>query len=846
MVIQCPLTYPASNQETYQSHFNMFPYELSPFQKYAIQGLVSGDHVLVTAHTGSGKSTPFEFAAEYFFGLGKKIIYCSPIKALSNQKFYDFTQRYPHISVGIVTGDIRVNQEASLLIVTTEILHNVLFLKKHKSTLGADGNAGGITNNNASLLSFDMDFDNELGCVVFDEFHYINDPDRGAVWENSIMMLPLHIQILMLSATLDAPHKVANWIESRDTDFKYGKQVYIANTSHREVPLQHYSFITVNQGIFKAVKKDEALCKDIKDSTNCLTLLQNERGVFDDVAYYKMKKMLKLFSDKQVWVKRQHVINNVCKHLVDNGLLPAICFVLSRKQLEQCAKEVTVVLLEDDSKVPYIARREAETILRKLPNYKEYLELPEFSELVGLLEKGIAIHHAGMISVFREIVELFLGKGYVKVLFCTETFALGVNFPIKTVLFTSATKFDGTGQRILWSHEYTQMAGRAGRRGHDKVGTVIHLNNLFGDTELQSYKNMMRGIPQTLVSKFKISYNLILNLVDIGSNDYLKFCQNSMIQDDILTKKGGLYRELAELEEKLEKLDLNINSYMRTCKTDVERLLHLESSLQMAPNKKKKEMQREIDGLKQTYKFIESDKQQLIKYNGVLADISRVKREYYDLEMVLNNNIQTILGYLVGSGYITKLDPEDVGRHILTPLGFVATHLKEVHCLVFGKLIHEGTLDKLDSRQLVALFSCFTNINVGDEFKAHRPKCADNLVKDLVLKVKDEFEKCQHFEAETQITTGIDYEMHYDLLEYMSGWCDSTSVEECKLVLQQIELEKGIFLGEFVKAVLKINNISGEMEKIAESIGNMELLSKLREISGLTLKFVATTQSLYI
>lgn len=839
MVFQCPLTYPASNQETYQSHFNMFPYELSPFQKYAIQGLVSGDHVLVTAHTGSGKSTPFEFAAEYFFGLGKKIIYCSPIKALSNQKFYDFTQRYPHISVGIVTGDIIINQEASLLIVTTEILHNVLFLKKHKAN-----NTNGV-NSASSLLSFDMDFDNELGCVVFDEFHYINDTDRGAVWENSIMMLPLHIQILMLSATLDAPHKVANWIECRDTHNKYGKQVYIANTSHREVPLQHYSFITVNQGIFKAVKKDEALCKDIKDSTNCLTLLQNERGTFDDVAYYKIKKMLKLFSDKQVWVKRQHVINNVCKHLVDNGLLPAICFVLSRKQLEQCAKEVTVVLLEDDSKVPYIARREAETILRKLPNYKEYLELPEFSELVSLLEKGIAIHHAGMISVFREIVELFLGKGYVKVLFCTETFALGVNFPIKTVLFTSATKFDGTSQRLLWSHEYTQMAGRAGRRGHDKVGTVIHLNNLFGDCEITAYKNMMRGIPQTLVSKFKISYNLILNLIDIGSDDYLKFCQNSMIQDDILTKKGGLYRELSELEDRLEKIDININSYMRTCRSDVERLLQLENGLSMASNKKKKEMQKEIEGLKDSYKFIESDKQQLIKYNTLVADISRIKREYYDLELALNNNIQVILGYLVGGGYII-VDPEDVARHILTPLGFVATHLKEVHCLVFGKLIHESSLDKLNSRQLVALFSCFTNITVGDDFKAHRPKCSDNLVKDIVLSISDEFEKCQNFETESHITTGVDYEMHYDLLEYMNGWCDATSVEECKLVLQQIELEKGIFLGEFVKAVLKINNIAGEMEKIAESIGNMELLSRLREISGLTLKFVATTQSLYI
>jgi superfamily II RNA helicase len=837
MVVQCPVIYPHSNEETYQKYFNMFPYVLSPFQKFSIEGLIKGHHVLVTAHTGSGKSTPFEFAAEHFFNLGKKIIYCSPIKALSNQKFYDFTQRYPHISVGIVTGDIRVNQEASLLIVTTEILHNVLFLKKHK--IQNDENP----KNQQSLLSFDMDFDNELGCVVFDEFHYINDPDRGAVWENSILMLPLHIQILMLSATLDAPNKVASWIEARDSDMKYGKQVYIASTSYREVPLQHYSFITVNQGIYKTCKKDEALCKEIKDSTNCLTLIQGARGDFNEVNYFRVKKMLKLFSDKQIWIKRQHIINNVCKHLVENGLLPAIFFVLSRKQLEQCAKEVTIVLLEDDSKVPYIARREAEQILRKLPNYKEYMELPEFGELVSLLEKGIAIHHAGMISVFREIVELFLSKGYVKVLFCTETFALGVNFPIKTVLFTSETKFDGVSQRTLHSHEYTQMAGRAGRRGHDKVGTVIHLNNLFGDCELTSYKNMMRGIPQTLVSKFKISYNLILNLIDIGDSDYLKFCERSMIQDDILLKKGALYRELSELEGQLEILDVSLIN-MRSARDDVERLVELENSISMSSNKKKKEMQKEISCLKDSYKFIESDKQKLIKYNEKLNEISKVKKQYYDLERNLNNNIDLILGYLTGYGYIVKTLDSD--QYVLTPLGYISTHLKEVHCLVFGRLIHDGTLNKLNSRQLISLFSCFTNINVSDEFKSFRPRSSDSLVKDIVMKVHDEFEKCMNFETETQIVTGIDYYMHYDLMDKMELWCNAESTEECKYMIQQLEYEKGIFLGEFVKAILKINNISGEMEKVVESIGNIELLSKLREISLLTLKFVATNQSLYV
>ena len=371
--------------------------------------------------------------------MGKKVIYCSPIKSLSNQKFSDFTQKYPHISVGIVTGDICVNKEASLLILTTEILCNTLFLKK---------NIEHSKNNNASLLSFDMDFDNELGCVVFDEFHYLNDPDRGHVWENTVMMLPHHIQMLMLSATLDKPNKIATWIEARRSvsgderldsvtsveefenrpsplnmeDSVLKKDVYISSTNNREVPLTHYSFITTTQGIFKAIK-DKEMEKEINNTINKLHLIQNEKGVFNEPIYHKIQKMLTLFEQKQVYVKRSHVINQVCKYLVENSLLPAICFVLSRKQLEVCAMEVTTILLEDDSKVGYIASREAEKILRKLPNFQEYLELPEYIKLISLLEKGIGIHHAGMVSIFREIVEIFLTRGYIKLLFCTETLA---------------------------------------------------------------------------------------------------------------------------------------------------------------------------------------------------------------------------------------------------------------------------------------------------------------------------------------------------------------------------------------------------------------------------------------
>ena len=170
MVKICDKKYPYDNNSKYSEYFSKFSFPLSDFQKYAIEATVEGNHVLVTAHTGSGKTLPGEFAIEHFVSKGKKVIYTSPIKALSNQKFYEFSEKFPNISFGILTGDIKTNPEADVLIMTTEILQNTLYLKKRDI----------IT---TSKLHFDMDIQNELGCVIFDEIHYINDEDRGKVWE---------------------------------------------------------------------------------------------------------------------------------------------------------------------------------------------------------------------------------------------------------------------------------------------------------------------------------------------------------------------------------------------------------------------------------------------------------------------------------------------------------------------------------------------------------------------------------------------------------------------------------------------------------------------------------------
>jgi superfamily II RNA helicase len=571
MVKICSDVYPVSDKTTYSQYFEKYPFPLSSFQKYAIESIVEGNHILVTAHTGSGKTLPAEFAIEHFVSMKKKVIYTSPIKALSNQKFYEFTKKFPHISFGILTGDIKTNPEADVLIMTTEILMNTLYAKNRKN----DTNTNTDCKSTASLTMFEMDFDNELACVVFDEIHYINDKDRGRVWEETIMMLPRHVQMVMLSATLDSPEKFALWCETKGEtieeikdkeikDQKPDKIVYLTTTYERVVPLTHYSFITCTQGIFK-VLKDKELEKEIMKTTNTLHVLQDAKGNFNDTNYQKIRKTLKTFQDKNHFVKRQHVLNTVSKYMVEHNMLPAICFVLSRKALEQCAKEITIPLLEDDSKVPYIVRRECEQIIRKLPNYQEYLNLPEYLNMVSLLEKGIAIHHAGIMPILREMVELLFARGYVKLLFATETFAVGINMPTKTVLFTDATKFDGSGPRPFYSHEYTQMAGRAGRRGIDTVGHVIHLTNLFHSIDQSTLKTMLKGKPQTLVSKFKISYNLILNLIDIDETDYTKYAKRSMIKNDIDVTMKGYNDNIVKLQKEIDNMTLVINC----CRTPI-------------------------------------------------------------------------------------------------------------------------------------------------------------------------------------------------------------------------------------------------------------------------------------
>jgi len=832
MVKICTFNYPKEREEEYKKYYENYPYELHDFQKWSIEATVTGNHVLICCPTGSGKTFGGEFALNYFHSKGKKVIYTTPIKALSNEKFYNFTQKYPHLSVGLITGDIKCNPDADVLIMTTEILLNKLYQVKSSSPVPI------------SSISFEMDIENELGCVVFDEIHFITDESRGHVWEQSIMMLPLQVQMIGLSATLDDPAKFAYWLENRGSSTKFSdKEVFLTQKQIRAVPLIHYSFITATNGVNKHIK-DKTLQQEIRSAIDKPFVIQDANGVFNDVQYQTTTKVLKLFEKHEIRVKRQHVLNKVTEYLVEKEMLPALCYVFSRKQLEKCAEELTTNLLEFDSKVPYTVDRECEQIIRKLPNFEEYLHLPEYVNTVKLLRKGIGIHHAGLMPILREMTEMLFARGFIKILFCTETMSVGINLPVKTTIFTDINKFNGEINRPLYSHEYTQAAGRAGRLGLDKVGHVIHLNNLFRNVDSVGYKAMMNGKPQTLSSKFKISYNLLLNLLDIGDNNLVSFAGRSMVKGELDNQIKQIYDKITTANTELDNMKI-YTSNLRTSSEDIRQYIELEKNVKFAVNKKRKEMERQIQNIRDNNKFIDQDKITYQKMSIKEDELTNLQRQLDSLNTYIKSGVYTVLELLKDEGFVDG-DYSDESTLKLSLKGKIASQLREVHCLVFSKILEDKQIDHLSSKQLISLFSIFTNISVQDDFKDYSPKTDDTDLQKIVNDITKMYETYSIKETSLKINTGFDYNIHYDLLNYMEKWCDCQDVESCKSILQELNEEKHIFLGEFVKALLKINNISCEIEKIAEITGNIEFLSKLKEIQNMTLKYVVTNQSLYV
>ncbi|XP_058198935.1 DExH-box ATP-dependent RNA helicase DExH11 [Rhododendron vialii] len=488
-----------------------FPFELDKFQKEAIYYLEKADSVFVAAHTSAGKTV----VAEYAFALASKhctrAVYTAPIKTISNQKYRDFCGKF---DVGLLTGDVSLRPEASCLIMTTEILRSMLYR-------GAD-------------IIRDIEW------VIFDEVHYVNDVERGVVWEEVIIMLPRHINIILLSATVPNTMEFADWIGRTKQ-----KKIRVTGTTKRPVPLEHCLFYSGE--LYKICESEVFLHHGLKAAKDTYkkknsTTVSGGTGTYPGVSAghegSRAPKRESSSRDKQnkhsgfnkignfpgmgggnqaggsnrgSWRSEASLWLLLINKLLKKSLLPVVIFCFSKNRCDKSADNLTGIDLTSSSEKSEI-RVFCDKAFSRLKGSDR--NLPQVVRVQNLLRRGIGVHHAGLLPIVKEVVEMLFCRGVIKVLFSTETFAMGVNAPARTVVFDTLRKFDGKEFRQLLPGEYTQMAGRAGRRGLDKIGTVVIMcrDEIPGESDL---KHVIVGSATRLESQFRLTYIMIMHLLRV-------------------------------------------------------------------------------------------------------------------------------------------------------------------------------------------------------------------------------------------------------------------------------------------------------------------------------------------
>ncbi|MEG3871797.1 MULTISPECIES: DEAD/DEAH box helicase [unclassified Microcoleus] len=460
----------------------IFPFELDNFQREAIAALDAGKSVVVCAPTGSGKTLIGEYAIHQALDRGRRVFYTTPLKALSNQKLRDFRSQFGDDNVGLLTGDISVNRDAPILVMTTEIFRNMLY----GTPIGEVG---------TSLTGVET--------VVLDECHYMNDRQRGTVWEESIIYCSSEIQLLALSATVANSEQLTDWIN------KVHGPTELVYSDFRPVPLQ---FHFANQkGIFP---------------------LLDETGKRANARLVPKKKQQK--------VERGSIptpsLTDVLARLDDRDMLPAIYFIFSRRGCDQAVAEVGNFSLVNEAETAEL-KRIIDDFLQRNP------EAERFGQKEALL-KGIAAHHAGILPAWKGLVEELFGRGLIKVVFATETLAAGINMPARTTVISTLSKRTDKGHRLLNASEFLQMAGRAGRRGMDKQGHVVAVQTRFEGAKEASYLATAKADP--LASQFTPSYGMVLNLLQTHTLDEAQ---------ELVERSFGQYLSTLYLQPQQSELD---------------------------------------------------------------------------------------------------------------------------------------------------------------------------------------------------------------------------------------------------------------------------------------------------
>ena len=477
-----------------------YPFTLDPFQTQSILCIENEQSVLVSAHTSAGKTVVAEYAIAMSLKCKQRVIYTTPIKALSNQKYREFYEEFS--DVGLMTGDVTINPTASCLIMTTEILRSMLY-------------------RGSEVMR-------EVGWVVFDEIHYMRDKERGVVWEETIILLPDNVHYVFLSATIPNARQFAEWIAHL-----HHQPCHVVYTDFRPTPLQHYIFPAGGDGIHLVVDEHGQFREE--NFTTAMAVLQNA----GDAAKGDQR-------GRKGGMKEGSNAFKIVKMIMERNFAPVIVFSFSKKECEAYALQM--------AKLDFNTPEEKKLVDEVFSNAMKVLSvedqgLPQVENVLPLLKRGIGIHHGGLLPILKETIEILFGEGLIKALFATETFAMGLNMPARTVLFTSTQKFDGKDFRFVTSGEYIQMSGRAGRRGLDDKGIVI----LMVDEKMSpaAGREIVKGMPDNLNSAFHLTYNMVLNLLRVEEVNPEYMMERSFHQFQNYSNIPQIYANVKELEEKV-------------------------------------------------------------------------------------------------------------------------------------------------------------------------------------------------------------------------------------------------------------------------------------------------------
>ena len=625
-------------------------YRLDRFQEEAVASIDAHHTVIVAAPTGAGKTLIAEYAVGKCINEGKRVIYTAPIKVLSNQKYRDFRAKYGG-KVGILTGDVSINANAPIRIMTTEIFRNSIF----EDPEGLSG----------------VDY------VVLDEIHYIDNEERGTVWEESLIFAPQEISFICLSATMPNLMELANWVRT-----VRHQEVDVVNEINRPVPLEHAVY-TEDLGV----------------------------GSLDDLDLAKRKPMSAQNAQPE-WAEVMDKINeaDLIDYIIDQKKLPCLYFSASRKACEDRALDnADRDLLTDEE------RRQILRLYDQICVEHDMSDSKAAAVMRDMVARGVAYHHAGMLPTMKEIVEQTFASGLLKLLFTTETFAVGVNMPAHTAVFDSFEKYDGIRMRPLKAREYQQMAGRAGRRGIDKRG-FVYMRMDADEIDLDLASKIITGGAERIESRFNLCYSSILNLYSRHGENIYEVCEKSYGRFQAAERLERLQEQMDEMKPQASETircirnnAKNIGEYQKMARDVKERRWSLKRQIRQIKSEHKDDKGLRDQKLKQVtlnFQRLEEQLKKTVCYNcPELAECMKTERRIRTARRTYVNLADEV-------GRIESYQPEQVKKrlNLLRSLGYIEDGKLSVKgraaSWVYGyelqttELLFSGFFDRMDEDQI--------------------------------------------------------------------------------------------------------------------------------------------------